>query len=57
MFTNLYTLKFNLVIFYKRAGNLRNSFSVDVLQKSEIKNNQVVLWQGLFYIEFVEEII
>ena len=57
MFTNLYTLKFNLVIFYKRAGNLGNSFSVDVLQKSEIKNNQVALWQGLLYTEFVEEII
>ena len=36
---------------------MRNSFSVDVLQKSEIKNNQVALWQGLLYIEFVEEII
>ena len=57
MFTNLYTLKFNLVIFYKRAGNLGNSFSVDILQNSEIKNNQVALWQGLLYIEFVEEII
>ena len=57
MFTNLYTLKFNLVIFYKRAGNLGNSFSVDILQKSEIKNNQVALWQDLLYIEFVEEII
>ena len=34
-----------------------NSFSVDILQKSEIKNNQVALWQGLLYIEFVEEII
>ena len=57
MFTNLYTLKFNLVIFYKRAGNLGNSFSVDILQKSGIKNNQVALWQGLLYIEFVEEIM
>ena len=57
MFTNLYTLKFNLVIFYKRAGNLGNSFSVDILQKSEIKNDQVTLWQDLLYIEFVEEII
>ena len=57
MFTNLYTLKFNLVIFYKRAGNLGNSFSVDILQKSEIKNNQLALWQDLLYIEFVEEII
>ena len=34
-----------------------NSFSVDILQKSEIKNNQVALWQGLLYIEFVGEII